>query len=402
MNSPSKNSFSPPVALAPWACDPWSSRGRLIAESESRTRTVFQRDRDRIVHAGAFRRLKHKTQVFVYHEGDYYRTRLTHSLEVAQIARSVCRVLGLNEDLAETLALAHDLGHPPFGHAGENALDRCMADFGGFDHNAQALRIVTRLEQRYLDFDGLNLTWETLEGIVKHNGPLIGMGIDTPLPYAIREYADVQDLELHSYPSAEAQICALADEIAYNTHDIDDGLRAGLLDLEAMREAPLVGPIFAHLMERHPDAARGRIINEAGRRLITVLISDLVNEIQTAAMRERVCSPDHVRGLGKPLVGFSRDIGKGNEALKQFLRKHVYRHYKVNRAMSRARRVVEGLFAQFLEEPELLPTEWQEQCDRPGTRVTARIVCDYIAGMTDRYAYEEHRRLFDLHSRMQP
>ena len=273
-----KNIFLPPSGIAPWACLPQDSRGRLISEPESATRSVFQRDRDRIVHCGAFRRLKHKTQVFVYYEGDHYRTRLTHSLEVAQITRSICRVLGLNEDLAEALALAHDLGHPPFGHAGEAALDKCMQQFGGFDHNAQALRIVTRLEQRYATFDGLNLTWETLEGLVKHNGPLTGPGIARNLPLAIREYAEIQDLELHSYPSAEAQVSALSDDIAYCAHDIDDGLRAGLLDFDQMCQAPFAGPIFERVIARFPGVARGRFINEAVRELIGVMVEDLLAE----------------------------------------------------------------------------------------------------------------------------
>ncbi len=391
-----KNIFLPPLGIAPWACLPQDSRGRLISEPESATRSVFQRDRDRIVHCGAFRRLKHKTQVFVYYEGDYYRTRLTHSLEVAQITRSICRVLGLNEDLAEALALAHDLGHPPFGHAGEAALDKCMQQFDGFDHNAQALRIVTRLEQRYATFDGLNLTWETLEGLVKHNGPLTGPGIARNLPLAIREYAEIQDLELHSYPSAEAQVSALSDDIAYCAHDIDDGLRAGLLDFDQMCQAPFAGPIFEKVVERFPGVARGRLINEAVRELIGVMVEDLLAETRRRVKRERVFDAAHVRELGRPLIAFSSDIEQGILALKAYLHTHMYRHYKVNRVMSQARRVLEEMFTRFLAEPELLPTEWQLLCDKPGGNATARIVCDYVAGMTDRFAMEEHGRLFDL------
>ncbi|MEQ1887976.1 MAG: deoxyguanosinetriphosphate triphosphohydrolase [Alphaproteobacteria bacterium] len=391
-----KNIFLSPAGISPWASLPRASRGRLITEPESATRSVFQRDRDRIVHCGAFRRLKHKTQVFVYYEGDYYRTRLTHSLEVAQITRSICRVLGLNEDLAEALALAHDLGHPPFGHAGETALDGCMQQFGGFDHNAQTLRIVTRLEQRYAAFDGLNLTWETLEGLVKHNGPLTGPGIGRALPLAIREYAELQDLELHSYPSAEAQVSALADDIAYCAHDIDDGMRAGLLEFDQMRQSPLAGPIFEKMFERYPGVARGRLINEAVRELIGVMVDDLLAETRHRVQRERVFDAAHVRELGRPLVAFSTGIEQGIMALKGFLNKHMYRHYKVNRVMSQAKRVLAEMFTRFLAEPELLPTEWQLLCGQPGGNATARIVCDYVAGMTDRFALEEHGRLFDL------
>lgn len=381
---------------AHWASLPQHSRGRLIAEPDSATRNAFQRDRDRIVHCGAFRRLKHKSQVFVYHEGDHYRTRLTHSLEVAQIARSICRALGLNDDLAEALALAHDLGHPPFAHAGEAALDVCMHPFGGFDHNAQALRIVTRLEQRYARFDGLNLTWETLEGLVKHNGPLTGLGEDRVLPMAIREYADAQDLELHSYPSAEAQISALADDIAYCAHDIDDGLRAGLLEFEQMREAPLAGRFFEKALADYPGVARGRLINEAVRELIGLMVDDVLAQTRSNVAEERVFDAAHVRELGQPLAAFSPELAKEIQALKAFLFTHLYRHYKVNRVMSQAKSVVTELFTRFLDEPELLPTEWRLQCEEPRSKATARIVCDYIAGMTDRFALEEHGRLYDL------
>ena len=388
--------FLTSAGASPWACLPGTSRGRLVAEPESPTRSVFQRDRDRIVHSGAFRRLKHKTQVFVYHEGDYYRTRLTHSLEVAQITRSICRVLGLNEDLAEALALAHDLGHPPFAHAGEEALDGCMQKFGGFDHNAQALRIVTHLEQRYALFDGLNLTWETLEGLVKHNGPLIGSGITAVLPLAIREYAELQDLELHSFPSAEAQVSALADDIAYCAHDIDDGLRAGLLEFDQIRHAPFAGPVFERIIGRYPGVARGRLINEAVRELIGVMVEDLLAETKRRVRHERVFDAAHVRELGRPLIAFSPGVEEGIGALKSYLYTHLYRHYKVNRVMSQAKRILAEMFTRFLAEPELLPTEWQLLCDTPGGKATARVVCDYVAGMTDRFAMEEHGRLFDL------
>jgi len=396
MTAETIKNFPIQTGVSPWACLPHASRGRLINEPESATRNVFQRDRDRIVHCGAFRRLKHKTQVFVYHEGDYYRTRLTHSLEVAQITRSISRVLGLNEDLAEALALAHDLGHPPFGHAGEDALNGCMHNFGGFDHNAQALRIVTRLEQRYAAFDGLNLSWETLEGLVKHNGPLTGPGIVRLLPLAISDYAALQDLELHSYPSGEAQVSALADDIAYCAHDIDDGLRAGLLDFDQMPDTPLAGPIFKAVIDRYPGVARGRLINEAVRGLIGVLVDDLLAETNQQVQRERISDVAHVRQLGKPLVAFSPAMARQLLDLKAWLYTHMYRHDKVNRMMSQAKNVLSELFNRLLAEPDLLPAEWQALCDQPGGNGTARIVCDYVAGMTDRYAIQEHARLFDL------
>jgi dGTPase len=384
--------FEPPAARAAFACRPADSRGRRYEEPESPTRTAFQRDRDRILHSAAFRRLKHKTQVFVFHEGDHYRTRLTHSLEVAQIARSICRVLGLDEDLAEALALAHDLGHTPFGHAGEDALDACMAPFGGFDHNAQTLRIVTALEQRYAAFDGLNLTWETLEGIAKHNGP-----VDAErLPWALADYGPVRELELDTWPGAEAQVAALSDDIAYDNHDIDDGLRAHLFDVEELYALPLVGPVFLDVLETFPGIDRSRHIHEAVRRLIGLMIGDVIAETRRRIAAARPDSADAVRRLGRPLVGFSEEMARDERALKQFLHARMYRHYKVGRTMSQARRVVRELFVLFVAEPELLPPEWGAACEGPGSRVTARVVSDFIAGMTDRFAIEEHRRLFDL------
>lgn len=387
-----------PARPAPFACDPAQSRGRLLAEEESATRTPFQRDRDRVLHSSAFRRLKHKTQVFVAHEGDHYRTRLTHSLEVAQIARSLCRVLGLNEDLAETLALAHDLGHTPFGHAGEDALGASMAPFGGFDHNAQTLRVVTRLEQRYARFDGLNLTWETLEGLAKHNGPLLTgrMRNIADLPYAIVEYARTQDLELATWPSAEAQVAALADDIAYDSHDIDDGLRAGLFSINDLLDLPLIGAIFQEVRARYPQAEPSRQIHEAVRRLITLMIEDVLAETARRITAERPDSADAVRRLGRPLVAFSEEMAAHDRALKSFLHTNMYRHYKVNRAMSKAKRVVRDLFALYLAEPEVMPTEWRRQAEGRPEAERARVICDFIAGMTDRFALMEHARLFDL------
>ncbi len=387
-----------PAATAVFAVNAAETRGRLFSEPESLTRTPYQRDRDRVIHCAAFRRLKYKTQVFIYHEGDYYRTRLTHSLEVAQIARSVARVLGLDEDLAEALALGHDLGHTPFGHAGEEALDGCMNEFGGFDHNAQTLRILTKLEHRYAEFDGLNLSWEMLEGVVKHNGPMIfpGRGL-SDLPRAIVEYAEQQDLELESYASAEAQVAALADDIAYNNHDIDDGLRAGLFEIEDLLAVPMVGDIFGQIQDRYPTVERSRIIHESIREMIGVMVGDMI-----ATTRDRVAvykpqSAHDVRQMDRQLVTFSEGMSANDAALKEFLFTRMYRHYKVNRSMSKAKRMVRDLFELFHSEPDLLPPEWQQGCDGAGGMKTARRVCDFIAGMTDRFAIEEHARLFDLH-----
>jgi dGTPase len=382
--------------LAPFACLPSTSRGRRHPEAESDTRSPFQRDRDRIIHSEAFRKLKYKTQVFVYHDGDNYRTRLTHSLEVSQIARTICRVLGLNEDLAETLALAHDLGHTPFGHAGEDALQEMTADYGGFDHNAQALRIVTKLEKRYIQFEGLNLTWETLEGMVKHNGPLIGFEGAKPLPLAIVSYAARDDLQLDGYPSAEAQIAALSDDIAYNNHDIDDGLRAGLFTIEDLVDVPLVGPVFAEVKREFPDIDPSLHIHEAVRRLIGLMVRDLITETRTRIAAYAPADCNAVRALGKPLAGFSEEMRANDRALKQFLFRHMYRHYKVNRMASKARRVVRELFALFLAEPDCLPPDCQTLCAGRGSHEIARVVADYIAGMTDRFALDEYRRLFDM------
>ena len=355
-----------PRELAPYACDPTVSRGRLFAEPASPTRSEFQRDRDRILHSTAFRRLKHKTQVFVSHEGDHYRTRLTHSLEVSQIARSICRVLGLEEELAETLALAHDLGHTPFGHAGEDAMSAAMAPFGGFDHNAQALRIVTSLEHRYPAFDGLNLTWESLEGLAKHNGPL-----------------------------AEAQVAALSDDIAYNNHDIDDGIRAGLFGIDDLLDVPLVGPVFREVTAEFPQAEPNRIAYEAVRRLISLMIEDLLEETRRNIADAQLTCADDVRRLGRPLVSFSADMQANDKGLKEFLYKNMYRHKAVNRMADDARRVVADLFGAYLDDPSALPDEWRGRTGSEDRAVTARVVADFIAGMTDRYALEEHKRLFN-------
>ena len=376
---------------APYASRPEQSRGRLFPEPESRTRTAFQRDRDRIIHCAAFRRLQHKTQVFVYHEGDHYRTRLTHSLEVAQIARSISRVLGVDEDLAEALALAHDLGHPPFGHAGETALDRVMAPYGGFDHNAQTLRILTALEHRYNGFDGLNLTWETLEGVAKHNGPRP----PDAAPCAIEAYSARHDLELHTHAGPEAQIAALADDIAYDNHDVDDGLRAGLFTVEDLRDVSLVGAILGDVATDHPGGEEGRRIHETVRRMIGAMVEDVIDVSQKRLEEARPANVEAVRRHGAPLIAFSTTMQAQCGALKAFLRERMYRHHKVNRMASKARRTVRELFELFIDEPQCLPEEWRARCDGARTLTTARVVADYVAGMTDRFAIQEHRNLFD-------
>ena len=384
---------SPP--RAPFAEIPSRSRGRKVAEAESRTRTAFARDRDRIIHSTAFRRLKEKTQVFVAHEGDHFRTRLTHSLEVAQIARSIATALGLDPDLAETVALAHDLGHPPFGHAGEDELQVQMEDFGGFDHNVQTFRVVTRLERRYPRFDGLNLSWETLEGVIKHNGPVADR-LDAPSWAAIVEFDRDYDLRLGTWASAEAQVAALADDIAYNNHDVDDGVAAGLFTLKDLMEVPLIGPHVASALAEYPDCDPGIIRLEAVRRMIGAMVDDVLAETRRRAEAGKVKSPEDVRNLGHGLVAFSREMAEDLGALRAFLMDRMYRHWRVNRTRSQARRMLGEMFQLFLAEPDVLPEEWwrrTEQRDRAGR---ARVVCDYIAGMTDRYAIEEHRKLFHL------
>lgn len=392
--------MSVPRVLAPYASHPEESRGRLYPQPDSATRTAFQRDRDRIIHSTAFRRLQYKTQVFVTHEGDHYRTRLTHSLEVAQIARSVARALDLNEDLAEAIALAHDLGHTPFGHGGETALDAAMAEFGGFDHNEQTFRILTSLEHRYAAFDGLNLTWETLEGTVKHNGPLIGgppadeagEAVDR-VPESIAAYCETWDLELAGYAGPEAQVAALADDIAYNNHDIDDGLRAGLFAVADLADLPLVGAMFAEVGQRYPEADEARLINEAVRRLIDRMVNDVLAETRKRLEDAAPVSADDIRRLGAPVVAFSEEMRKNDRALRDFLFGRMYRHDKVNRKTEQVQEVVRALFAHYLAHPEALPADWQAGAGAAGSRRTARVVADYIAGMTDRFALDEHRKL---------
>jgi len=383
------------VPRAPFSELPSRSRGRKAPEPESRTRTAFARDRDRIIHTSAFRRLKEKTQVFVAHEGDHFRTRLTHSLEVAQIARSLATALGLDADLAETVALAHDLGHPPFGHAGEDELRVQMAGHGGFDHNVQTFRVVTRLERRYPSFEGLNLTWETLEGVIKHNGPVADK-LERPSWRAIAEFDAEYDLRLSTWASAEAQVAALADDIAYNNHDVDDGVQAGLFDLDELADVPLIGPFVRSARTDFPGCDLGILRLEAVRRMIGGMVDDVLSETARRAAADRVSSPEDVRRLDHALVAFSRDMVEDLAALRAFLTERMYRHWKVNRSRSQSRRMLAQMFQLYMAEPEVLPTEWRQRVEARDAAGRARVVCDYIAGMTDRFAIEEHRKLFHL------
>ncbi|MCA0872833.1 deoxyguanosinetriphosphate triphosphohydrolase [Seohaeicola saemankumensis] len=374
---------------APFASDPDLSRGRLVPEEESSFRSCFQRDRDRIIHASAFRRLKHKTQVFVEHEGDNYRTRLTHSIEVAQVARTIAGALGLNAELTEAVALAHDLGHTPFGHTGEDALHALMAPYGGFDHNAQAIRIVTALEKHYAEFDGLNLTWETLEAIAKHNGPVLG-----ELPYALADYNARHDLELHTHASAEAQVAALADDIAYNNHDLHDGLRAGLFTDADIEPLPIVGPAYAEVDRLYPRLEANRRRHEALRRVFGVMVSDVINTSQSLLDGSGARSVQDIRALGRPVIQFSADVWRDLTEIRAFLFRRMYRAPSVMTKRAEVTRVVEDLFPLFLARPDLLPDRWHADLERANDKIAlARIVSDYIAGMTDRFALQEHLRL---------
>ncbi|HEY0353702.1 MAG TPA: deoxyguanosinetriphosphate triphosphohydrolase [Enterovirga sp.] len=386
---------------APYASDPAASRGRLIPESASPTRSDFQRDRDRVIHSAAFRRLQHKTQVFVFHEGDSFRTRLTHTIEVSQIARALARSLGLDEDLAEALALSHDLGHTPFGHTGEDALDECLREVGGFDHNAQALRIVTRLERRYAAFNGLNLTWETLEGLVKHNGPLLEPdGSPRPrykargVPIAVLDYDAVQPLDLATHTGPEAQAAALADDIAYNAHDIDDGLRAGILDIEELRAVPFLDELLAEIDVLHPNLDMSRRIHELTRRVITRLVEDAVAESERRLAGAVPGSVEAIRLLSAPVVAFSMAMAATDRALKAHLFPMLYHHPRLMVVRRDAEAIVRDLFARLTAEPALLPEDWRADLAGAAEPRLARRVGDYIAGMTDRYAVLEHRRLF--------
>lgn len=387
------------TALAPYACHPQDSRGRLQDESLSTFRSPWQRDRDRIIHSSAFRRLKHKTQVFVEHDGegyrgDYFRTRLTHTIEVAQVARTIAGALNLNTDLAETVALAHDLGHPPFGHTGEDALSALMAPYGGFDHNAQALRIVTKLERHYADFDGLNLTWESLEGIAKHNGPVTG-----PLPYALAEVNALWDLELHTNASAEAQVAAVADDVAYNHHDLHDGLRAGLFTEDDLAELPVIGPAFAEVDRLYPGLDPTRRRYEALRRVFGVMVEDVIAVAQNRLAELQPRSADDIRAMDGAIIRFSKPLYQNIKAIKSFLFQRMYRAPSVVVERTHVTQMLNDLFPLYLDHPDRLPDQWRDAAMRlndPTER--ARLVLDYVAGMTDRYAIAEHQRLIQPQS----
>ncbi|MEP2782691.1 MAG: deoxyguanosinetriphosphate triphosphohydrolase [Pseudoruegeria sp.] len=378
--------------LSKFACDPHQSRGRLYPEEESAHRSCFQRDRDRIIHASAFRRLKHKTQVFIEHEGDYFRTRLTHSIEVAQVARTMANTLGLNQELTEAVALAHDLGHTPFGHTGEDAMHDLMDPYGGFDHNAQALRIVTSLERHYAEWDGLNLTWETLEGIAKHNGPVTGT-----LPYALTDYDVKHDLELHTYASTEAQVAALSDDIAYNNHDLHDGLRAELFSTDELAEMPILQDCFSEVDKLYPGLNYYRRRHEALRRFFGVLVTDVLAVTQNNLAELDPQSPRDIRMAGRQIVAFSEPLWQDLKVIRQFLFTRMYRAPSVVEMREKVTRVVRELFPYYMSQPDQLPKQWRKDVAEIDSEIAlARIVADYIAGMTDRFALQEHRRIFDV------
>lgn len=375
--------------IAAFASDPNRARGRRVSEEESAFRSCFQRDRDRIIHSSAFRRLKHKTQVFVEHEGDYFRTRLTHSIEVAQVARTVAGALGLNQELTEAVALAHDLGHTPFGHTGEDKLHELMAPYGGFDHNAQAVKIVTSLERHYAEFDGLNLTWECLEGIAKHNGPVLG-----DIPYALADYVELHDLELHTHASAEAQVAALADDIAYNNHDLQDGLRAGLFSEADIQALPVIGAAFAEVDRIYPNLSQNRRKHEALRRVFGVMVADVIDTSRQLLEASGAKTVEDIRAYGAPVIAFSEGFLKDLNTIRKFLFSRMYRAPSVMEKRAQVTKVVEALFPLFMQRTDLLPMTWQDDIKQlPDETAVARKVSDYIAGMTDRYALMEYERL---------
>lgn len=383
--------------LAPYATRAEETRGRLFPESPSETRTEFQRDRDRIIHSGGFRKLRNKTQVFIENEGDYYRTRLTHSLEVAQIARAAARSLGLNEDLTEAISLAHDLGHTCFGHAGEGALNKLMEPHGGFSHNEQTLRVLVQQEHRYLDFDGLNLTWETLEGVVKHNGPLLPEKADKKVPATIAEFNKEFDLELNNFASAEAQVAALADDIAYNTHDIDDGYRAGFFSFDDLKKLPLFGPILEDIARTHPDISKDRVVSSVVRQVIGSMVTDMLDTARANIARLKPNSSKDVQKAKEQMINFSFAMQGNIRVLRTFLEERVYGHSRVNRVCAKSERMVMEMFSFLMERPDCLPNEWFLKLEagmNSEDAVKARVVGDYIAGMTDRFAVLEHRRFF--------
>ncbi len=384
------------LPLAAYACRPDQSRGRIHGEPESRYRTPFQRDRDRIIHSSAFRRLKYKTQVFVYHEGDHYRTRLTHTLEVSQIARTLARALLVNEDLSEAIALAHDLGHTPFAHIGEEYLARCMKPYGGFDHNDQSLRVLTTLERKYPKWNGLNMTWETLEGVVKHNGPL------TSMPHiAVRELQEKTDLQLKTYASVEAQAAAIADDIAYNNHDIEDGLRARMFTLAELEDVSLLRDAMRRVRDNHGELSEHYTVQETVREMIGAMVEDVLDESRRRLQATKVQGPDDVRKAKQQVVAFSDGMKAEVQSLRDFLFDRMYRHYTMERLWLKVDKIVNDLFTAFTKNYKLLPDSWQRRVEEAGgladERALARVVADYIAGMTDRYAIREHEKMFDVY-----
>ena len=392
------------LPLAEYACRPDMSVGRMNEEPESANRTCFQRDRDRIVHSSAFRRLKYKTQVFVYHEGDHFRTRLTHTLEVAQIARSLARALMVNEDLAETVALAHDLGHTPFAHVGEDVLVDCMKDVGGFDHNDQSFRVLTLLEHKYPRWKGLNLTWETLEGVAKHNGPMIEKEADpdkSDLPVTIKNFNKEWDLRLDTYASLEAQVAAIADDIAYNNHDVEDGLSAHLFTLEDLESVPLLDEIIPKKRAEYPDIPQKILIYEVIREMIGAMVADVLAETRRRLDALGPQTPDDIRAADKQMVAFSDEMLPKVDGLREFLWNRMYRHHRVRRMRLKVSRIVADLYETFIAQYQLMPEKWQKKVEDMGGPMDklahARVVADYIAGMTDRYAVREHEKLFELY-----
>ena len=366
-----------------------NSKGRLHNENESQNRNPFQRDRDRVIHSDSFRLLKHKTQVFLAHTEDYYRTRLTHSLEVSQISRAVSRRLGLDEDLAEVLALSHDLGHPPFAHSGEEILNRCMKDYEGFDHNAQTLRILTSLEERYPLFEGLNLTWETLEGVVKHNGPLLNPHI------VIKEYNNIHDLELDTFPGLEAQIASLSDDIAYNNHDIDDGFRAGLISLDDLKKIDLFAEIIKEINIEFKNIDDYMIVKELIRRLIGLMVNDLISNTKKNIDKIKPNNPEQIRSQKSLVASFSDFFISQDNQIRKFLRTRVYEHSSIENERVRSMRTIEDIFSKLIKDIDLLPIKLRKKCDTPYSKISARVICDYIASMTDRSVVENHARLYD-------
>ncbi|ABD45359.1 dGTPase family protein [Ehrlichia chaffeensis str. Heartland] len=386
--------------LVKYACNPTETRGRIFHEEEDQYCDCYQRDRDRIIYSGAFRKLQYKTQVFINYENDYYRTRLTHSLEVAQIARSLSRKLRFNEDLTEAISLAHDLGHPPFGHAGEDALNEMTMHHLGFDHNIQALRILTFLEKRYIKFDGMNLTWETLEGVAKHNGPITGenrINSNKKIHKFMLDYDSYYKLDLDNFSSAEAQIASISDDIAYNMHDIDDGIRAKILVIEELLELPLIGDILKKVIDDNSglSVSDNRIVHEFLRRTVDIMLMDIISQVTNNIKEYDIRSHDDIRKLGKVFVHFSEEMNQYKIGLQNFLRTKLYNYYKVKRVKNKVKRIIKELFQVFYDDPQILPSDWGVKAMDANLIDRSIVICDFISGMTDRFAIQEHRKIFD-------